>query len=53
MKPAPTVETLEFAIPAIAKIRQFNEITVMLLADSESAHVGPKIAVRQFQIFPR
>jgi hypothetical protein len=55
LKPAPVVETFEFPIPLTAKIRKFNEITVMLLSDGDidSAHVGPKIAVRQFQVFPR
>jgi hypothetical protein len=47
------VETLEFEIPATAKISKFSEITVMLLSDGEPTHVGPKIAVRQFEIFPR
>ena len=55
MKPAPVIETLEFTVPEAAKIRKFNEITVMLLSDRDidSAHVGPKIGVRQFQLFPR
>jgi hypothetical protein len=53
MNTAPVVQTLEFSIPSVAKIRAFNEITVMLLPDNDSAHVGPEIAVRQFQLFPR
>jgi hypothetical protein len=53
VKPAPAFETLEFTIPPTAKIRKFNEITVMLLSDESRALVGPKIAIRQFQLFPR
>ena len=53
IKHAPVVETLEFSIPFAAKIRKFNEITVMLLSDGDHAQEGPKIAVRQFQLFPR
>jgi len=50
---SPNVETLRFEIPSPAKIRKFDEITVMLLPDAGPALVGPKIAVRQFQLFPR
>jgi hypothetical protein len=53
VKPASVIETLEFPIPPEAKIRKFNEITVMVLSDGDRALVGPKIAVRQFQLFPR
>ncbi len=52
-RPASVDETLEFSIPSSAKIRTFNEITVMLLSDGDRALVGPKIAVREFQLFPR
>jgi hypothetical protein len=46
-------ETLRFSVPAPSKIRQFNEITVMMLPDLEHAFIGPKMAIRQFQFFPR
>ncbi len=52
-KSSPVFETLRFSIPAGAKIRRFNEITVMMLPDVEHALTGPKIAIRQFQLFPR
>ena len=48
-----TFETLRFAIPAHAKIRKFDEITIMLLPDIGPAIVGPKIAIEQFQFLPR
>ncbi len=46
-------ETLHFSVPASAKMRNFDEITVMMLPDVEHALVGPKIAIKQFQLFPR
>jgi hypothetical protein len=49
----PVFETLRFSIPADAKMRSFNEITVMMLPDVEHALVAPKIALRQFQLLPR
>lgn len=52
-KAAPVSETLRFAIPASAPIRKFDDITVMLLSDVEHMMVGPKIAIDQFQLFPR
>jgi hypothetical protein len=48
-----SMQTLHFAIPAAAKIRQFNEITVMMLPDTPHSHDAPKIAVREFQLMPR
>ena len=52
-KTAPVTETLRFAIPATAPIRKFDDITVILLTDVEHMMVGPKIAIAQFQLFPR
>ncbi len=52
-KTAPVVETLRFAVPPKAKIRSFNEITVLLIPDAGHEKVGPQIAVRQFQLTPR
>jgi hypothetical protein len=37
IKSAPVFETLRFSVPASTKIRKFNEITVMLLPDTEHA----------------
>jgi hypothetical protein len=53
LKGSPSFETSRFAIPAHAKIRKFDEITVMLLPDIGPALVGPKIAIQQFQFLPR
>ena len=52
-KGTPSFETLRFEIPAHAKIRKFDEITVILLRDIGPALVGPKIAIQQFQFLPR
>jgi hypothetical protein len=53
IKAVPVSETLRFQIPSDAKLSRFNEITVMLLPDSGHELTGPKIAIRQFQLFPR
>lgn len=53
LKGSPSFETLRFAVPAHAKVRKFDEITVMLLRDMGPALVGPKIAIQQFQFLPR
>jgi hypothetical protein len=53
IKRAPVFETLHFPIPAQAKIRKFREITVLVLPDIEHTFDAPKIAIRQFQLFPR
>ena len=52
-KTAPVFETLRFAIPATTSIRKFDEITVMLLPEIEHSMMGPKIAIEQFELFPR
>lgn len=52
-KAVPVYETLRFAVPDGARLRRFNEITVMLLPDVEHTYVGPKIAIEQFQLMPR
>jgi hypothetical protein len=52
-KPSPTREMLRFAIPAAGPIRKFDEITVMLMPEVEHSMVAPKIAVAQFELFPR
>jgi hypothetical protein len=53
VKNSPVYESLRFAIPPQAKLRKFDEITVLLLPDIEHALVGPKIAIQQFQLYPR
>jgi hypothetical protein len=53
MNVAGAMQSLHFAIPAVAKIRKFNEITVMMLPDTARSHEAPKIAVREFELMPR
>ena len=52
-KVAPAFETLHFAVPPRARIRAFNEITVVLIPDAEHRKVGPKVAIQQFAFVPR
>ncbi len=53
IKSAPVIETLRFAVPANARVRKFNAITVLVLPDIEHEFVTPKIAVQEFQLFAR
>jgi hypothetical protein len=52
-KTTPAFETLHFVVPTRARIRAFNEITVVLAADFGHRKVGPKIAIQQFAFMPR
>jgi len=56
-KPTAVAETLRFAIPvsgsASAKLRSFNQITVMFLPDEANYDQGSKVAIQQFQLIPR
>jgi hypothetical protein len=52
-KPAPVFETVRFAIPAAASLRKFDQITVLLLPEIAHSTVAPKIAIEQFELFPR
>ena len=52
-KSRPLAETLHFVIPASAKLRRFDEITVMFLPDDADYDRGPKIALEEFQLVPR
>ena len=52
-KPRPIFETLHFSIPAHASMRKFSEITVVVLPDVEHAFDAPRLAVEQFQLYPR
>jgi hypothetical protein len=53
VKSAPAAETLRFQIPNPAKLRRFDQITVMVLPDSSNYDQGSKVAVEQFQLIPR
>jgi hypothetical protein len=52
-KRSPVYETVHFSVPPIANIKKFNEITVLVLPDIEHSFVAPKVAILQFQLFPR
>jgi hypothetical protein len=53
VKPSTVTETLRFPIPTPAKIRKFDEITVMFLPDDANYDSGSKVAIDQFQLIPR
>jgi hypothetical protein len=52
-KAAPVRETLRFAVPPGLPAAKFAGFTVLLLPDIEHKFVAPRIAVEQFEIFPR
>jgi len=49
----PRTQTLRYLIPHPAVIRKFNEVTVSFAGGAFRAEVGPKIAIKQFQLLPR
>jgi hypothetical protein len=53
VKSSPAGETLRFPIPSPAKIRKFDEITVMFFPDGANYDQGPKVAIQQFELIPR
>jgi hypothetical protein len=53
IKQSPVFETLTFAVPENPKFRKFDEMSVVLLPDSAHEFTAPKIAIQQFQLFPR
>lgn len=53
VKTTPAYETLRFAVPPDTSLQKFNKITVMFLPDIEHTFVAPKIAIQQFELFPR
>jgi|GEM_PF-554618 len=53
IKSAPVFETLHFSIAPDVKLQKFNEITVLILPDVEHQFDAPKIAIEQFELFPR
>ena len=50
---SPSFKSLRFQIPNHPSIRKFDEITVELVPDVEHSLVAPKLAIEQFQLFPR
>jgi hypothetical protein len=53
IKSVPVFERLNFAVPANARIRKFNAITVVFIPDIKHEFVAPKIAIQEFQLFAR
>ena len=50
---SPADKTVVFAVPAGAKLRAFDEISLMILPEAEHQKVGPRVAIRQFELVPR
>jgi hypothetical protein len=46
-------EVLSFPIPVEGKVHGFNEITGLFLPGTERETLGSKIAIEQFELFPR
>lgn len=53
VKRSPITETVRFTVPGEVKLRNFTEITVLVLPDTEHMFVAPRIAIREFRIMPR
>lgn len=53
VKSSPVREVLRFRVPNHAKIRQFDEITLIFFLDLERPYTGAKIAIKQFDLIPR
>jgi hypothetical protein len=53
IKTSPADEVLRFAVPEAAKIRKFDEITVMFFPEVANFEKGPKMAIEQFELIPR
>jgi hypothetical protein len=49
----PVREVLHFALPAHARIRKFDGITVLFIPDAQGLEIGPRIAVDEFELLPR
>jgi hypothetical protein len=48
-----TTETLTFSIPARARIRKFDAITIVFAPSDQRVVIGPKIAIQRFELIPR
>jgi hypothetical protein len=49
----PASQTLTFTVPASAKVRSFDEITLRMLTEAWDQRVGPRVAIRAFELVPR
>ena len=52
-KPAPTSETLNFAIPRRPTLQRFDEVKIVFRLDRARADAGAKIAIDHFVLVPR
>jgi hypothetical protein len=52
-KPSPVSETVRFSVPTNGNMKKFDDITILILPDIEHMFTPPKIAIVQFQLFPR
>jgi hypothetical protein len=53
IKTDPAPETVRFSVPTQAKIRKFDQITVLFFPDTANYTLGPKLAIQQFQLIAR
>ncbi len=53
VKQSAVVETPSFPVPASGDLREFDQITVLVLPGVEHAFIAPKIAIVQFRLLPR
>ena len=53
IKSSPTSEVLKFQVPIHAKIRRFDEITIIVFPDAERSVEGAKINIQEFELLPR
>jgi hypothetical protein len=53
VKTDPVLETLHFSIPSPAKLRKFDQITVLFFPDTGNDTLGPKLAIQQFELIAR
>jgi hypothetical protein len=53
IKAAPVTETLRFVLPAHAPLKQFDEITLVVMSDPLRIDMGARIAIAQFELEPR
>jgi hypothetical protein len=53
IKTEPVFETLRFAVPANPKLRDFSQITMMVMPDVEHRYIAPKVVIQEISLFPR
>ena len=53
VKTEPVIETLHFEVPAATAFPSLTGLNLLILPDIEHRFVAPKIAIRQFQFYPR